>query len=1007
MRKLLWAVLALSVVLSAQAPVKKQTAKKPRKAPATKPAKPAPVKQVDRRAEAEGDPKDRSDWFYSQRAYPLGYIPAGIQVEGVREMDRLERQRDAVIRALGLNRSLPANATTWTNIGSAPARSNGEVFPNSAGRVGAIAIDPRDPNVVYAGTSTGGVWKTTNGGTSWTALGDGQVTLSIGSLLLDPRNPNTVYAGTGEKANGAGRYDGAGILKTTDGGATWRNIPASFVGPFGSSVGGARIASLAMHPSNSQILLAGVGRSGNVQGIWRSTDAGETWNRVYTAGNGNTVEFDPSTGNVAYASIEEIGVVKSTDGGVTWAASSQGLPSDNSVGRVEIAVAPSQPNTLYAGIAKNSDPGSGSLLGFYKSTDGAATWTRLGNTPDYCSNQCWFDHFVAVHPTNPNLVVGGQDRSEAFPQKKVFRTTDGGNSWKEISLGPNGVGLHPDVHIAAFTGDGSKLYVGNDGGIVSTSNPSADSPNWADLNEGMATTLYYPYPSIHPTDINIAFAGAQDNGTQRYSGTTAWQEVTCGDGGSTAINVQNPSIVYAACQQVDISRSTQGGTRGTFQRVLNGFPTGADGSVNERSQFIAPMVIDPSAGANLYFGSFRVWQTVNGGDNWRAISNDLGGDGSANISSLAVAPSDSKTVYAGTTNGKLFVSNNVDAGAGATWTDHSTGLVDRQVVSVTVSPTAPGTVYLTLSGYRGFSDQGGHVYKSTNSGSSWANITNNLPNVPCNDLQIDPDLANTLYLATDVGVFISSNDGGSWSPLASGFPRVPVTGLRLHKASRTLRASTYGRGMYDLSVPSTVSGPAPVLSSGGVVNNGSFKSPNVPGSISAVFGQNLGSALTLATAVPLPTSIDGLALNFGSTASPMFFTSPGQAVIQIPWELAGQTSAQLTASRNGQTSTGVAVALAAAAPALLSTNQQGTGQGVILIATTGEIAAPSGSIPGRAARPVKKGEFLTIYCIGLGDVDNRPAAGAASPAAGPLARTHAIPTGPIGWHRRRGLRHHD
>ncbi len=999
MKKSIWWVACLgvlsSVLFAAGEPAQKKAAKPARAVKAAKPVKKAEPKRSAPFAvkrEREGKPLQRFDWFYAQRAWPLGFIPAGMQAEGVFQMNRMERDRDSVLQALGFNRNdIPANQTTWTLVGSSPSETVGFNFPRTAGRVVAVAIEPGNSNVVYAGTSNGGVWKTSNGGVAWIPLSDTQPSLVIGSLIIDPRYPNTLYAGTGERTYGGGHasYDGAGILKTVNGGSSWTNIPGPWVGPLGSSVGGGRIASLALHPTNSQILLAGSGSTATTRGVFRSTDAAATWTRTLDTGSVNTVLFHPDDGSVAYAAVQQVGISKSTDGGVTWNSASAGLPSDG-IGRIELAISRSSPNTLYAGLTEQS---SSNLRGFYKSTDGAATWTQLANTPDYCGAQCFFDHMVTVHPTNADVVLVGGSDTNGEQQRKLFRTMDGGNSWVEISQGANRVGLHPDIHVAVFTADGSKLYVGHDGGVNSTTNTLEAGVNWTDLNAAFATTLYYPGLSIHPTNVDVSFAGTQDNGTQRYNGTLNWTEVACGDGGYTAIDPSNPSIVYAACQEIAILRSTNGGAPRSFNDAQTGLPD----SKAERSQFIAPLVIDQTAPRNLYFGTFRVWQTTDGADNWRPISTDLSGNGESTVSALVVAPTDSNTVYAGYSNGKVFVRTNALAGGTDGWVERSTGIPGRHVTSLVVSPRSSTTVYATVSGYTFGNDRAGHVFRSADGGASWADISGNLPNVPANDVAIDPDVAGKLYAGTDVGVFVSTNEGGTWTPLGSGLPRVTVTSVRLHKPSRTLRAATFGRSAWDILVPLAGGGPLPTVASVGALDGASFKAPVAPGSIAAIFGTNLGTQNALAGGVPLPTQLAGASLTFnGNIAAPLFFAGSGQMNLQIPWELAGASSASLVATTANGASTAVSVSLAPAAPAMFSTNQQGTGQGVILIASTGEVAAPTGSIQGRAHRPVRKGEFLTIYCLGLGDVDNRPATGGPSPAAEPLARVRAVPSVTIG-----------
>ena len=969
--------------------------------------------------------RKRQEWFYQQRAYPLGYIPAGARLQALKELDKMLEAEGRFSKQSAVA-ATPVSPTQWTLIGPQPTNTP-YGYPITSGRVTALAVDPRNANVVYLGAAEGGVWKTTNGGSTWTPLTDTQPSLAVGSIALDPSNPDIVYVGTGEENFTSDNYGGSGILKSTDGGSTWTQLGASaFAGPFtlfaGVSVvfcaprcgGGAYIGSLAVHPTNGKILLAAVGifETGSGDGIYRSTDGGVSWTIALSGAAGTGVIFDPTNGNIAYAAlgypngIAANGVYKSTDGGLTWAradaAGTRKLPTAANVGRIALAITPSSPTTLYASIALlgfNTVPGGAPPVGLFKSLDGGANWTQITTIPVYCTSQCDYDNVVAVSPTNASIVfVGGQlcnpnnasagcqiNNPNNLPNGMAFSSQDGGSTWHDISNGANGVGLHPDHHAFAFSSDGLKLYAGNDGGVWSTTDVSASSVNWTNLNSSLATTQFYPGLSIHPTNVNIAFGGTQDNGTEQYTGSLAWNWVTCGDGGWTAIDPAMPTTVYSGCGSLDVNliqKSTSGGA--------TGWTSAQNGIQNEVREFIPPLVIDPSNPLILYFGTSRVYQTINGAGAWTAISTAA----VSPLTTIAVAPSDSNTLYVGDSNSKVKVTTNALAGAGSTWTDRSAGLPPRAVTQIAVV-----TAYVTFSGFSGFSpgDNAEHVFKTTTGGASWTDISGNLPNIPVNDMVVDPDIPNTLYAATDIGVFTTSNGGATWSTLVAGLPRVAVTGLKLHRPTRTLRAGTHGRSVWDLQVP--LPGKAlPALNIGGAVNAASFAAGAAvaPGSIVSVFGSNLASSNVSADAVPLPTSLGGVGLRFNSSlAAPAFFASPSQMNVQIPWELANQSQATVAATVGGITFNAATVSLASFAPGIFTTNQQGGGQGAILIAASGEVAAPAGSISGRVSLPAARGEFVTIYCTGLGTVTNQPASGAAA-SGNPLSATTSAPNVTIG-----------
>ncbi len=739
--------------------------------------------------------RQREEWFYRQRAYPQLYVPAGAYHRALKQLEQ-KVAAEAAARAR-FAPSAPASNPSWTFIGPQPIQTP-YTDPVVSGRVTALAMDPSNVNTVYLGGAQGGVWKTTNGGTTWTPLTDTQASTAIGSIALDPSNSSTIYVGTGEENFSGDSYYGAGILKSTNGGMTWTQFCGPFCGPVGQDGyygGGARIGALAVDPANGQILLAAVALLNN-DGVYRSVDGGNSWALVLSGNPGNSVIFDP-TGNVAYASLGSgfsggtEGVFKSTNGGQTWTpANGTGANMLNltNAGRIVLAMAPSSSTTLYAGIA---DVNTGDLLGFFKTTDGGTSWMQLPATPDYCTPQCYYDNVIAVQPTNPNVVFAGGAYTTT-----LVRSLDGGASWTTLQSAQNFGFLHADMHALAFFPDGNTLYLGNDGGAYVTTQITASDPFFTALNSTLGLIQFYPGLSIHPTNPAIAIGGNQDNGTVVYSGSLAWNDVVCGDGGYTAIDFNTPATMYATCEQFNIFKSTSNGTFGSWNAALNGIDT------SDRVDFIPPLVMDPSNSQTLYFGTDRVYQTTNGASNWTAISPDLtGGDGFFGvISTIAVAPSNSNTVYAGTMDNQVQVSTNADSGTSAIWTNISAGLPPRVVTVVAVDPVTSTTAYAAFSGFTSFGDGLGHVFKTTTGGSVWTDISGNLPNTPVNFLVIIADAPSTLFAATDVGVFYSTNGGASWTSLVNGLPRIAVMGLTFQTSSRTLRASTHGRGAWDINI---------------------------------------------------------------------------------------------------------------------------------------------------------------------------------------------------------------
>ncbi|GAC1432692.1 MAG: exo-alpha-sialidase [Terriglobales bacterium] len=666
------------------------------------------------------------------------------------------------------------------------------------------------------------MWKTTNGGTKWTPLTSNQFSLATGAIAVDPNNHLNIYVGTGEENFAGDSYYGGGLLKSTNGGSTWSHVgTTTFGGPLTSGLGGAFIGGIAIQPGSAGtpiVLVASQyssGTNGLRSGIWRSTDGGNTFAPVLPSSASSnawatSILFVSNT--TAYAAIGNIfgdasnGIYKSVDAGSTWTAANgsgtTALISGTNAGRIVMIGASSSPSTLYASI---QSPFSFGLAGMFKSTDGGASWNPIntplntgggGSTADFCGGQCWYDMIVAVSPSNPNLLYAGGSLNYNAGNGGLYMSTNGGTSWSSVNPGNNGQGLHPDFHAIAFAPN-NKLYIGNDGGVWNTTNIGTSSVAWMNLNSTLSITEFYPGLSISAGNINVAIDGTQDNGMQLFAGNLLWQVVDtnfCGDGSWAAIDPTNALTMFASCSenQTFATKSADGGSSWI----------GIDTTINhsQPAQFVAPLVMDVNNPNTLYVGTDHVWRTTTGADAWSQISPSLSGSTSSfdAITSIAPSPTNSMTVYAGTGNGRLWFTTN----GGTTWSQVTSGIPPRYLTMVQGDPRVTGVFYATFSGFSGFNgDTRGHVFKCAVVSVACTDISSNLLNIPVNDIVIDPDLANTLYVATDVGVFKSTNGGIKWATMSSGLPNVAVVGLKLHRASRTLRAVTHGRSAWDLLVP--------------------------------------------------------------------------------------------------------------------------------------------------------------------------------------------------------------
>jgi photosystem II stability/assembly factor-like uncharacterized protein len=458
-----------------------------------------------------------------------------------------------------------------------------------------------------------------------------------------------------------------------------------------------------------------------------------------------------------------------------------------------------------------------------------------------------------------------------------FRSRDGGQTWDPVA------DFHADYHAFAFSAKGDKIYLGNDGGIFSNGTPSAAdlsnvNPNWANLNSGLQTALVYPGMSVDDSDGNLTFAGTQDNGILTYKGTSGWSSGVCGDGAFTAIGT--PGIAYFTCTPLGTSRSEIYKSNGSFFTTAdNGIP-----SSNEGSLWIAPFVADPSNRNRLYYGASHLYQTSDAAQNWVAISPQF----PQQISAIAIAPSDPNYVYAGLWIGKVETTATATAGTDATWTQNNTLLPQRYLTAIAVDSKNPQIAFATFSGFSGFSgDAPGHVFESTDAGASWKDISANLPNVPVSDIALDPDQPGTMFIATDIGIFTTSDSGNTWSPLVDGLPRAVFTNVKLIRGSRILRAASYGRGVWDLSLPGSQGTPTPDFALTGSAQSLSLTRGN-SGAIAVSFQalNGFNRDVTLTCSVP-PGSI-----NVTCSASP--------SVIN------GNQSAKVTIVASTQTATSVA-----------------------------------------------------------------------------------------------------
>lgn len=713
-----------------------------------------------------------NDWMYNQRAYPDNIIDQQAYREAFRQ--------------------------TKIARGNASDRTSGEwelAGPvNVGGRITDIALHPTDQSVIYAGTSVGGVFKTEDGGTSWTPVFEDEGANSIGNVAVAPSDPNIVYVGTGE-ANGSfssGAFFGDGIFKSTDGGETWEHSGLENTNHIGR---------IAVDPANAdRVYVAAAGvlyGSSEERGVYRTLDGGENWEKILYLTDSTAaidVVVNPQNADIVYAAMWErirrpwgrsyggvtSRIYRSFDGGENWEQMTNGLPADDPErGRIGLTISQSDPNVLYA--TYTIDKVRNYFDGVYKSTDAGTSWdlVAFNQIDDVFASFGWFFGNIRVNPTDPDDIF-----CLGVP---LYRSGDGGNNWF-----PNTNGMHVDFHGLEFHPQNPDMVVaGNDGGVYI----SQDGGNIWDKVETIPNNLIYNM-EVDFQQPEQLYCGLQDQGTNRTltGNLDDYQRILGGDGFHVIVDPTDNNYIYCEYQFGVLFRSSDGGNDLDF--IFN-----ADGN-DDRTNWNTPVVMDPSDPQTLYYGANRLWQTKDRGDNWSAISPDLsdglhpsGSLSYGTITTIAISPTNPEVIYVGTDDGNVQVSFD----EGDTWENISDGLPDRFVTTVAVHPDDPNTAFATFSGFRNV-DYLPHVLRTEDGGQTWEDISGNLPEIPINDIAIDPDEPQVMYIGNDMGVWYTINDGQSWEVLGNNLPMTIVLDLVLHAPTKTLHAATFGRSIHKYDV---------------------------------------------------------------------------------------------------------------------------------------------------------------------------------------------------------------
>ena len=665
------------------------------------------------------------------------------------------------------SRSISGN---WVSLGPASVPDNG----GGAGRINCVRFDPGNSNIIYAGSASGGLWKTTNGGSSWTTNTDSLPVMGVTDIAIDPANTNILYLATGD--GDAGDTYSIGVLKSVDGGTTWNTSGLNW-----NVSQTNRISKLLIDPTNTDILLAAT-----TIGIFRTIDAGVNWASVQ-AGNFKDMEFKPGDPNIVYASGTTFW--KSINGGANFTQITSGVPTG--VNRIAIAVSPANADYVYLLAGRSSDSG---FRGVYRSTDSGVTFTTRATTPNLlgwsstggdAGGQSWYDLAFAVSPVNAEVVIVGGIN--------IWRSTDGGTNWAIEAhwYGDGGLPyVHADQHDLVFLpGSSTTYFSGCDGGVFLTTN---NGSTWNSISDGLQIAQMYRL-GVSATNPDLVISGWQDNGTNLYSPGT-WSRIYGGDGMECIIDHSDENIIYNSIYYGAISSSMDGGS--FFSPIVNSTGSGVD----EQGEWVTPYIMDPNNPNTLIIGKSQVYKSIDYGINWNQVGTVSGGSGK--MVALAMAPSNANYIYAAKRN-KFYSCTN-----GTTFIDRTAGLpvASAAITYIAVNPTNPNNVWVTFSGY--FSNN--KIYTTTDAGITWVNYTDTgLPNLPVNCIVYQNSSPDGLYIGTDIGVYYRNNSLTSWQPFFTGLPNVIVNELEIQYSSGKIRAATYGRGLWESDLYSS-SNPVPV-----------------------------------------------------------------------------------------------------------------------------------------------------------------------------------------------------
>ncbi len=737
----------------------------------------------------------RLEYYWEQRVNPVtGAFPA------VTASD--------IIHEIKTRRGVTSTAGSWSVVG--PSSSPGGYY--GIGRFNCIGFRPDDNNTYYAGSPSGGLWKTTDNGATWTPLTDNNDVMGVSAVvILAGTTPasDTLYIGTGDRDGGSmwslgggqsNDNNSIGVLKSSDGGTTWNTTGLSF-----SASEKIVVTDILVDPSNHQTVYVATysssGGSSNT-GLFKSTDGGASFNRI-SANMYVDLEFKPGDSQTIYAATKVGMIYVSTNGGTTWTKTLDDYYSGGK--RIELAVSDAQPTWVYAVEANSSN----TLFGVYKSTNSGSSFTMVydGSAANHnllglitdgsgTTGQGGYDLALTADPSNANILyLGGIN---------TFKSTDGGANWTAVNCwtssstyNKNGAPVvHADKHMLRFRSSDNTLFETNDGGIYLTSDGGL---SWSDKTNGTIPSQFYRL-GVAQTSPSEVIGGLQDNGTKYYS-AGSWTNALGGDGMECIIDHTDINTQYGCSQYGYVARTVNHWNSATY--ITRDPYTGAPiNGLNETGYWLTPYIMDPNNRQTLYIGLENVWKSTDQGNNWSKISTM---NTTSKIRCLAIAPSNSDVIYAADPD-QVWVTTN----GGTSWTDVTGSLpvTSSSITYIAVKDDDPNTAWVTFGQYNAYG-----VFQTIDGGTTWTDISGGLPSIPvmCIVQNKQETSLTELYAGTDVGVYIKRGNN-NWTSFSNGLPNVVVTELEIYynddaPSQSKLKAATFGRGIWESDLYSNTNAP--------------------------------------------------------------------------------------------------------------------------------------------------------------------------------------------------------